>query len=68
MISFSKGMRAALLFANLGHTIVTGIVNNPSETANMAHSVKDTDGVYFVPAFSGLQVNMIYWRDFSRFS
>ncbi|KAH0946986.1 hypothetical protein HN011_006730 [Eciton burchellii] len=32
-----------------------GIVNNPSETANMANSVKDTDGVYFVPAFSGLQ-------------
>lgn len=32
-----------------------GIVNSPSETANMANSVNDTDGVYFVPAFSGLQ-------------
>ncbi|XP_011648355.1 putative glycerol kinase 5 isoform X1 [Pogonomyrmex barbatus] len=32
-----------------------GIVNNVSETSDMANSVKDTDGVYFVPAFSGLQ-------------
>ncbi|GAB1866198.1 Putative glycerol kinase 5 [Camponotus japonicus] len=32
-----------------------GIVNDATETAGMANSVNDTDGVYFVPAFSGLQ-------------
>ncbi|XP_023288385.1 putative glycerol kinase 5 [Orussus abietinus] len=32
-----------------------GIVNEPSETSIMANSVDDSDGVYFIPAFSGLQ-------------
>ncbi|CAL1676357.1 unnamed protein product [Lasius platythorax] len=32
-----------------------GIVNDATETADMANSVNDTDGVYFIPAFSGLQ-------------
>ncbi|XP_018403373.1 PREDICTED: putative glycerol kinase 5 [Cyphomyrmex costatus] len=32
-----------------------GIVDNVSETSDAANSVNDTDGVYFVPAFSGLQ-------------
>ncbi|XP_020294848.1 putative glycerol kinase 5 [Pseudomyrmex gracilis] len=32
-----------------------GIVNDVCETSDMANSVNDNDGVYFVPAFSGLQ-------------
>ncbi|XP_012258819.2 putative glycerol kinase 5 [Athalia rosae] len=32
-----------------------GIVDQPSETSDLAKSVQDSDGVYFVPAFSGLQ-------------
>lgn len=36
--------------------IVAGVINDASETADIANSVNDCDGVYFVPAFSGLQV------------
>lgn len=43
------------------HMIIAGIVNDAMETANMANSVNDADGVYFVPAFSGLQVHQIYY-------
>ncbi|XP_076283864.1 glycerol kinase 5 isoform X1 [Lasioglossum baleicum] len=32
-----------------------GIINNPDETSYLASGLDDTDGVYFVPAFSGLQ-------------
>ncbi|XP_015592528.1 putative glycerol kinase 5 [Cephus cinctus] len=32
-----------------------GIITQPSETSDLANSVLDSDGVYFVPAFSGLQ-------------
>ena len=32
-----------------------GIINNAAETASIASAVTDSDGVYFVPAFSGLQ-------------
>ncbi|KAL0111907.1 hypothetical protein PUN28_013251 [Cardiocondyla obscurior] len=32
-----------------------GIIDNISETSDVANSVSNTDGVYFVPAFSGLQ-------------
>ncbi|XP_015516346.1 putative glycerol kinase 5 isoform X1 [Neodiprion lecontei] len=32
-----------------------GIINEPEETSDLAKSVKDSDGVYFIPAFSGLQ-------------
>lgn len=32
-----------------------GIINQPVETSDLAQSVQDSDGVYFVPAFSGLQ-------------
>ncbi|XP_017755155.1 PREDICTED: putative glycerol kinase 5 isoform X2 [Eufriesea mexicana] len=32
-----------------------GIIDHAAETANTARSVNDSDGVYFVPAFSGLQ-------------
>ncbi|CAH0590245.1 unnamed protein product [Chrysodeixis includens] len=31
-----------------------GLFNNPEDTADIAMSVPDTDGVYFIPAFSGL--------------
>lgn len=43
--------------------IAVGIVNDAMETAGMANSVNDTDGVYFVPAFSGLQVRTIYYNE-----
>ncbi|XP_076238724.1 glycerol kinase 5 isoform X2 [Calliopsis andreniformis] len=32
-----------------------GIIENAAETASIANAVSDSDGVYFVPAFSGLQ-------------
>ncbi|XP_011881033.1 PREDICTED: putative glycerol kinase 5 [Vollenhovia emeryi] len=32
-----------------------GIIDNISKTSDAANSVSDSDGVYFVPAFSGLQ-------------
>ncbi|XP_076763083.1 glycerol kinase 5 [Xylocopa sonorina] len=32
-----------------------GLIDQPEETESIANSVNDTDGVYFVPAFSGLQ-------------
>ncbi|XP_065167019.1 putative glycerol kinase 5 [Atheta coriaria] len=32
----------------------SGLCENPAETANMASSVTNNDGVYFIPAFSGL--------------
>ncbi|KAG5666386.1 hypothetical protein PVAND_014415 [Polypedilum vanderplanki] len=31
-----------------------GLYNDPSETSDMAESVCDSDGVYFIPAFNGL--------------
>lgn len=43
----------------------TGIINDVSDTDNMARAVSDTDGVYFVPAFSGLQVRLNYVNSFS---
>jgi len=44
-------------------TIAVGIIDNVSETSDAANSVNDTDGVYFVPAFSGLQVYMFYYNN-----
>ncbi len=41
-----------------------GIIHNSSETEAMANSVKDSDGVYFVPALAGL--NAPYWDAFAR--
>uniref|UniRef100_A0AAU8HQE8 Glycerol kinase 5 n=1 Tax=Glenea cantor TaxID=983541 RepID=A0AAU8HQE8_9CUCU len=32
----------------------TGFINEPTETADMALKINDTDGVFFIPAFSGL--------------
>lgn len=43
--------------------ITAGIVNDATETADMANSVNDTDGVYFIPAFSGLQVRPIFYSE-----
>ncbi|XP_055913478.1 putative glycerol kinase 5 [Eupeodes corollae] len=31
-----------------------GLFNDPSETSDIAHSVENTGGVYFIPAFSGI--------------
>ena len=41
-----------------------GIISNAAETENLASSVIDTAGVYFVPAFSGLFAP--YWRNDAR--
>ena len=41
-----------------------GIINNAAEIENLAASVKDSAGVYFVPAFSGLFAP--YWRSDAR--
>ncbi len=41
-----------------------GIITNAAETENLASSVTDTAGVYFVPAFSGLFAP--YWRSDAR--
>lgn len=35
-----------------------GIINDPADTAPLAKSVEDSDGVCFVPAFGGLQAPM----------
>lgn len=40
------------------------IIDNPSQTEEMANSVSDTGGVYFVPAFSGLASP--YWDQYAR--
>ncbi|XP_077291808.1 glycerol kinase 5 [Arctopsyche grandis] len=31
-----------------------GLIEDPTESSNLANSVSDSDGVYFVPAFTGL--------------
>ncbi len=41
-----------------------GIISHASEIENLAASVPDTDGVYFVPAFSGLFAP--HWRSDAR--
>ena len=41
-----------------------GIITNAAETENLASTVTDTAGVYFVPAFSGLFAP--YWRSDAR--
>lgn len=44
-------------FFNLGYLLFTGLIEDPTESSNLANSVGDSDGVYFVPAFTGLGVN-----------
>jgi len=34
-----------------------GLLSDPSESSDMANSVEDSDGLCFIPAFSGIQVN-----------
>lgn len=36
------------------------MITDPSETGNLAQSISDTDGVFFIPAFVGLSAP--YWR------
>ena len=40
------------------------IINDAAETEELAYSVKDTDGVYVVPAFTGLGAP--YWDAYAR--
>ena len=41
-----------------------GLINNAEETENIAQSVQDTNGVYLVPAFTGL--GSPYWDMYAR--
>jgi len=41
-----------------------GLIQNSSEIENLARSVEDNGGVYFVPAFSGLYAP--YWKENAR--
>lgn len=34
-----------------------GLISDPAETAALAQSVDNSNGVYFIPAFSGLGVS-----------
>jgi len=43
-----------------------GLINDPAETESLAISVKDNNGVYFVPAFVGLGAP--YWDNSARAS
>lgn len=36
--------------------IQTGLVDNAKDSSELAKSVVDSDGIYFIPAFSGIQV------------
>lgn len=40
------------------------LISSPAETETLARSVKDCDGVYFIPAFVGLSAP--YWRSDAR--
>ena len=35
-----------------------GFVDDPKQMTELANSVQDTDGVFFIPAFNGLQVSL----------
>lgn len=37
---------------------MTGLSPNAKKTAEIASSVQDTDGVLFIPSFSGIQVKI----------
>lgn len=37
-----------------------GLFSDPKDSASIAMSVEDSDGVYFIPAFSGLGVGLFY--------
>jgi glycerol kinase len=52
MIFHLNGITQWLILVNF----LLGLLKNPEESAQLASSVPDADGVYFVPAFSGLQV------------
>lgn len=41
-----------------------GLFNDPSETSDIAYSVENTGGVYFIPAFSGIGVSHFKHRYF----
>lgn len=41
-----------------------GLIDSPEQTESLAFSVKDSDDVYFVPAFSGLATP--YWDQYAR--
>ena len=41
---------------------ISGLIDEIAEVEDVANSVNDSDGVYFVPAFSGLHVRSIFPR------
>lgn len=54
VIIFSKKVLQGLLI------YIPGLINDPAETSDMAFKIHDTDGVYFIPAFSGLGVCFLF--------
>ncbi|XP_075157684.1 glycerol kinase 5 [Haematobia irritans] len=62
LVAWQHGKNTTYCVEGASHdmgTIITwgqsfGLYSHPSETATIAASVADTNGVYFVPAFSGL--------------
>lgn len=46
-----------LFIVKIVHTCMfSGLIKDPSQSSYISHSVPNSDGVYFIPAFSGLQV------------
>jgi len=74
-VCYQLGPKAPVIYALEGGVAVAGsgvqwLINNmgiassSKEIEDLAHSVKDTGGMYFVPAFSGLFAP--YWREDAR--
>ena len=42
------------LWSSIAKVLLTGLFSNVSETADMARSVPNSNGVLFVPAFGGI--------------
>jgi hypothetical protein len=45
------------LAANTYTLCFAGLLSDPSDSSDMANSVQDSNGLCFIPAFSGIQVN-----------
>ncbi|KAF2074488.1 hypothetical protein CYY_004193 [Polysphondylium violaceum] len=74
-VCYQLGPKAPVIYALEGGVAVAGsgvqwliknmgIASSSKEIEDLAHSVKDTGGMYFVPAFSGLFAP--YWREDAR--
>lgn len=56
-------IKCSLFTAYLAVTVMiyilcsAGLLSEPSDSADMANSVQNSNGLCFIPAFSGIQVN-----------